>query len=377
MGGDRSNGTEHDAEGSTPSDPGIGPGVGVPVVLDLDGDGVELIGLSSSRTYFDLSGDGFKENVGWVSGDDALLVIDIDGNDIIDRAAEVNFRLHAPNAQTDLDAIGMVFDTNRNGILDAGDSEFSKFKVWKDSNSDGITDGGELRSLSEMSIASISLTGPLVNEKRVDNIISRYATYTRNNGSTGLVGDVALKTSEFSYNITNGELSLKIGEATEVGVIVGSLDSWLSAGYANTFLTGGQGNDSLTGNAGDDRIIGGAGADTIQGGSGHDILFIDKNDSLNGGSGFDVAIVYDLQGTHIDLGATNIEAAIGGLGNDTFLGSALADYMHGGGGNDIIVGGYGSDTINGGSGNDVLSWTLSNFGSVDQALIQKSGSLAM
>ena len=30
-----------------------------------------------------------------------------------------------------------------------------------------------------------------------------------------------------------------------------------------------------------------------------------------------------------------------------------------------------------GSGALTLSWTLSNFGSVDQALIQKSGSLAM
>jgi hypothetical protein len=37
-----------------------------PIVLDFDGDGVELVSLTSSSTMFDLDGDGVEERVGWV-----------------------------------------------------------------------------------------------------------------------------------------------------------------------------------------------------------------------------------------------------------------------------------------------------------------------
>ncbi|WP_456401416.1 hypothetical protein [Persephonella sp.] len=40
---------------------------GDPLVVDLDGDGIETIGLNSSNAMFDLDGDGFREKTGWVS----------------------------------------------------------------------------------------------------------------------------------------------------------------------------------------------------------------------------------------------------------------------------------------------------------------------
>ncbi|NJM32208.1 MAG: hypothetical protein HC848_04215 [Limnobacter sp.] len=45
---------------------------GSPLVLDLDGDGLETIGLDSN-IHFDHNGDGFAETTGWVGADDALL----------------------------------------------------------------------------------------------------------------------------------------------------------------------------------------------------------------------------------------------------------------------------------------------------------------
>ncbi|MHB1670212.1 hypothetical protein, partial [Thiomonas sp.] len=44
-----------------------------PIVLDLDGDGVETTAVNSGA-YFDHAGDGFAEQTGWVSPDDGLLV---------------------------------------------------------------------------------------------------------------------------------------------------------------------------------------------------------------------------------------------------------------------------------------------------------------
>jgi len=40
---------------------------GAPVILDLDGDGVELVNLSRSSVFFDMVADGFLENTGWAA----------------------------------------------------------------------------------------------------------------------------------------------------------------------------------------------------------------------------------------------------------------------------------------------------------------------
>lgn len=58
-----------------------------PLVLDLDGDGLELIG-ASGKILFDHNADGIKTGTGWVNAQDGLLVRDINGNGKIDTGAE-------------------------------------------------------------------------------------------------------------------------------------------------------------------------------------------------------------------------------------------------------------------------------------------------
>ena len=50
-----------------------------PLILDLDGDGLETVGLASN-VYFDHDGDGVLTKTGWVGQDDALLVWDRNSN---------------------------------------------------------------------------------------------------------------------------------------------------------------------------------------------------------------------------------------------------------------------------------------------------------
>ncbi|MDZ4316739.1 MAG: hypothetical protein U0989_18470, partial [Azonexus sp.] len=59
-----------------------------PIILDLDGDGLETVGLASN-IHFDHDGDGVLTKTGWVGKDDALLVWDRNANGSIDTGAEL------------------------------------------------------------------------------------------------------------------------------------------------------------------------------------------------------------------------------------------------------------------------------------------------
>lgn len=127
-----------------------------PVALDLDGDGIELIAQSDSKAYFDVKGTGYRNHIGWVGPDDGFLAIDINHDDKISDSKELSFALWTDNPDdTDLEGLKAVFDTNQNGKLDNGDTQYADFRIWQDANGDGITDDGELKTLTEAGIQSV------------------------------------------------------------------------------------------------------------------------------------------------------------------------------------------------------------------------------
>jgi Ca2+-binding RTX toxin-like protein len=174
--------------------PDTGGGPIPPVVLDLDGDGVELVSLAQSSIFFDMDDDGKLDRTGWVRADDGLLVLDRNGNGLIDQSREFRFAVDLEGAQSDLEGL-RAFDTNGNGQFDEGDGEFARFQVWRDANQDGVSQAGELKSLAHWGIVSINLelaeTGQVV-EGATDNVIFATSEFVRRNGTTGDVGDVFL-----------------------------------------------------------------------------------------------------------------------------------------------------------------------------------------
>ena len=135
-----------------------------PIVLDLDGDGVETT-KQGTGTYFDHDGNGFAESTGWADKDDGLLVRDIDGNGKIDSGRELfgseTLLTNGAKAANGFDALAeldlAINGGNADGQIDANDSAFNTLKIWQDTNSDGITDAGELKTLTELGIQSINL----------------------------------------------------------------------------------------------------------------------------------------------------------------------------------------------------------------------------
>ena len=98
-----------------------------PIVLDLDGDGLELAAPVFTSPYFDIDEDQFAERTGWVLPDDGFLAHDANGNGTVDGIAEL-FGSTTTDGFTELTAL----DSNGDGVIDALDTEFSNLRIWQD-----------------------------------------------------------------------------------------------------------------------------------------------------------------------------------------------------------------------------------------------------
>src|SRR6266568_3510473 len=130
-----------------------------PIILDLNGDGVRTISESEGPN-FDLDGNRFAEQTGWVSKDDGLLVWDRNGNGEIDDGSELfgNYTQlgSGSNAANGFAALADL-DSNHDGRVDASDAAFADLRVWKDGNSDGFVSDGELLSLTDAGVQSLGV----------------------------------------------------------------------------------------------------------------------------------------------------------------------------------------------------------------------------
>jgi hypothetical protein len=163
-----------------------------PLILDLDGDGTETIGVEAGA-YFDHDANGFAEQTGWVSPDDGLLVLDRNNDGVINNGRELfgdNTLLKNGSLATDgLQALADL-DSNGDKKIDANDAAFSQLKVWKDTNSDGISTANELHTLNELNIKSLNTTYTTTNiTDPSGNTQTHAATYEKLDGSIGLMGN--------------------------------------------------------------------------------------------------------------------------------------------------------------------------------------------
>lgn len=164
-----------------------------PLVVDLDGDGVETVGVSEG-VYFDHDGNGFAEKSGWVGKDDGILVRDINNNGTIDNGTELfgnnSVLSSGENALNGFEALKEL-DSNKDGVFNSSDEAWNTVKVWKDSNQNGIVDNSELLSLEQANIAGINLN---YNEQELvdgnGNTHAQTGKIIKTDGSSGTITDV-------------------------------------------------------------------------------------------------------------------------------------------------------------------------------------------
>jgi hypothetical protein len=161
-----------------------------PLILDLDGGGIELISLSKSAAYFDMNFHGVAERTGWISGDDALLAIDRDGDGIINDLSELFFEYSAPGeASTGFTALA-TRDENSDVEINRDDAEFAQRLLRQDLNENGQSEDGELRSIEDAGITNISLATEALRDEVDGNTIETVETFTTSTGETGIAADV-------------------------------------------------------------------------------------------------------------------------------------------------------------------------------------------
>ena len=133
-----------------------------PIVVDLRG-GTNQIRLSSADdgVCFDINGSGVRLKVAWpvLPTDDAFLVLDRNGNGIVDSGSELfgnttplrsgGVANHGYQALAELDA-------NRDGWVDAKDPAFPRLRLWLDTNRNGASEPGELSSLAAHGVVAVS-----------------------------------------------------------------------------------------------------------------------------------------------------------------------------------------------------------------------------
>lgn len=203
-----------------------------PLILDLDGNGLETVGLAAN-IYFDHDGDGVLTRTGWAGKEDALLVWDRNANGSIDTGAELfgdftplpNGTL-APNGFAALAAL----DSNGDGILDASDPAFAELKLWRDADQNGVTGAGELISLLDAGIVSLNLAN--------GNQLTREGSFTRTDGTTSAMGE---------FNLATDTFNTKFAEQIEVSEALKALPNMQGAGNVRELQQAAAQSDTVAG----------------------------------------------------------------------------------------------------------------------------------
>ena len=164
-----------------------------PLVIDLDGDGIET-NEENSTVHFDHDNNGFAESTGWVGKDDGLLVRDLNNNGQIDDGTELfgnnSVLSSGEKAANGFEALKDL-DSNNDGVFNSSDTAWNQVKVWKDANSNGVVDEGELLTLEQANVSGINLdynSSSTIDEN--GNQHNQTGTFIKTDGTTGSIHDV-------------------------------------------------------------------------------------------------------------------------------------------------------------------------------------------
>lgn len=157
-----------------------------PLLLDLDGDGIETSGVAEGAV-FDIDGDGQNERVSVARGGDALLALDRNGNGQIDDGRELFGDHHgAAHGFAEL----ARFDDNADGQIDAQDAVFDALQLLS-----FAADGAQQRqSLKQAGVRAIYLDYEQAGATlQSGDEIAQTGRFAHQDGREGVAADLLLR----------------------------------------------------------------------------------------------------------------------------------------------------------------------------------------
>ena len=163
-----------------------------PIVLDLDNNGIQTLSVNAG-VNFDLLANGQPVQTGWVGSGDGLLVLDRNQDGSINDGSELfgtsTVLADGSKAVDGYQALAQL-DTNQDGVISSADAQFAKLGVWIDSNADGQSGAGEVKTLAELNISQLSLNAQVTTDINNGNLVGLTSSYQTTDGVTHTAADV-------------------------------------------------------------------------------------------------------------------------------------------------------------------------------------------
>jgi len=131
----------------------VGSGYTTPLVIDFSGTGtIATLSADQAPAQFAMGPNGEMLSSGWITPSSGFLVRDLNSNGRVDNIDE----LFGGNVGDAFNAL-RSYDTNGDGVIDSKDAGYGRLSVWRDLNSNKVTDPGEFMTVAAAGVVSISL----------------------------------------------------------------------------------------------------------------------------------------------------------------------------------------------------------------------------